>query len=146
MWGCITPINPYCKKEGCRTLVGQAETQSEHPVQILLKRSTERDPGGETGEVFFSGTVLSPFGLITFGFLGSGIESADLNPYNAAMPTTPVIKKFRLEVSVTIFFVLPFVFGSRPSGRRKGLGLAGVKFMACSEQTVMQLKQATHRL
>lgn len=127
-------------------MVGQAETHREHPVHILLKRSTERDPGGDTGEVFFSGTVLSPLGLITFGFLGSGMESADLNPYSVAIPTTEVIRKLRLEESVTIFFVLPLTLGSIPSGKRKGLLLAGVKFMACSEQTVMQLKQATHRL
>ena len=44
MWGCMTPISPYSRKEGCKTLVGQADTHSEQPVQILLKRPTEREP------------------------------------------------------------------------------------------------------
>ena len=46
-------------------LLGQADIQSEHAVQVLLKYSIDPAPGGQTGYVLFSGTVEA--------FCGTGV-------------------------------------------------------------------------
>ena len=67
MWGCISPDQPYSRREGCRTSVGHVLTQRLHAVHLFVKCLRPNDPGGLTGKCF-TGSILvgNLFSIIAF--------------------------------------------------------------------------------
>jgi hypothetical protein len=59
------PVSPYSRNDGIKTCEGQALTQRWQAVHVVVKCSMLPDPGGATGVVRTTTTVLS-FVLMIF--------------------------------------------------------------------------------
>jgi hypothetical protein len=126
----MNPESPYWVRAGWSTCVGQAETQREQAVQILLNRSKLPEPGGQTGCSLLLSKSSFPLEVVLV--LGLAIS---LLPANKA---SEVNRNWRRLPSLTGgFFGVDSILSER--------GFEAVIERADSGQMARQLKQVTQR-